>query len=271
MLCLSSWAVDDAVEEAYDRVHPLGSKERPRHVARPYVSEHTHQRVPEFEPDLTEDLALVKNVAAREAPRVRRTQPSGMGHTDEWCDCHLNQRLDREACERRWLPFGASPRERASTQFFRRLSTGGNISATRCTHRIRIQLVESSQWSLSGGARNLAEQGLEVGQRFRHDGERALATVLASQERARPMFGVRMLPRLGRATAASALRRTFHSPGFHPPSHEAPRSSLIPMVLETTARGERAFDIFSRLLQERIICVSGPVSPFHDAPPPRLR
>ena len=31
------------------------------------------------------------------------------------------------------------------------------------------------------------------------------------------------------------------------------------MVLESTARGERAFDIFSRLLQERIICVSGPV------------
>lgn len=31
------------------------------------------------------------------------------------------------------------------------------------------------------------------------------------------------------------------------------------MVLESTARGERAFDIFSRLLQERIICLSGPV------------
>ena len=65
--------------------------------------------------------------------------------------------------------------------------------------------------------------------------------------------------RLGRATAASALRRSFHPASFHPPSHEAPRSSLIPMVLESTARGERAFDIFSRLLQERIICVSGPV------------
>jgi len=31
------------------------------------------------------------------------------------------------------------------------------------------------------------------------------------------------------------------------------------MVVESTARGERAFDIFSRLLQERIICVNGPV------------
>ena len=69
-----------------------------------------------------------------------------------------------------------------------------------------------------------------------------------------------MYLRLGRGTAASVLRRSsFHAPSFHPPFHEAPRSSLIPMVLETTARGERAFDIFSRLLQERIICVSGPV------------
>ena len=29
--------------------------------------------------------------------------------------------------------------------------------------------------------------------------------------------------------------------------------ALIPMVVEQTARGERAFDIFSRLLKERII------------------
>lgn len=79
-----------------------------------------------------------------------------------------------------------------------------------------------------------------------------------------------MLSRLGRATAASALKRSFHSPGFHPSFHEAPRSNLIPMVLESTARGERAFDIFSRLLQERIICVSGPVSPRHDTTPPLL-
>ena len=34
---------------------------------------------------------------------------------------------------------------------------------------------------------------------------------------------------------------------------------LVPMVVEQTARGERAFDIFSRLLKERIIFVGGPV------------
>jgi ATP-dependent Clp protease protease subunit len=36
-------------------------------------------------------------------------------------------------------------------------------------------------------------------------------------------------------------------------------SQLIPMVVEQTSRGERAFDIYSRLLKERIIFVTGPV------------
>ncbi len=36
-------------------------------------------------------------------------------------------------------------------------------------------------------------------------------------------------------------------------------SNLIPMVVETTNRGERAYDIYSRLLKERIIFVTGGV------------
>ncbi len=36
--------------------------------------------------------------------------------------------------------------------------------------------------------------------------------------------------------------------------------TLIPIVIEKTGRGERAFDIFSRLLSDRIIFVGGPVS-----------
>lgn len=36
-------------------------------------------------------------------------------------------------------------------------------------------------------------------------------------------------------------------------------SQLIPMVVEQTARGERAFDIFSRLLKERIIFIGTPI------------
>jgi ATP-dependent Clp protease protease subunit len=35
--------------------------------------------------------------------------------------------------------------------------------------------------------------------------------------------------------------------------------NLVPMVVEQTSRGERAYDIFSRLLKERIIFVNGPV------------
>ncbi len=39
-------------------------------------------------------------------------------------------------------------------------------------------------------------------------------------------------------------------------------STLIPMVIEQTARGERSYDIFSRLLKERIIFLSGPVNDY---------
>jgi ATP-dependent Clp protease, protease subunit len=35
--------------------------------------------------------------------------------------------------------------------------------------------------------------------------------------------------------------------------------NLVPMVVEQTSRGERAFDIFSRLLKERIVFLTGPV------------
>jgi len=36
-------------------------------------------------------------------------------------------------------------------------------------------------------------------------------------------------------------------------------SSLVPIVIETTGRGERAYDIYSRLLRDRIIFLGGPV------------
>ena len=45
----------------------------------------------------------------------------------------------------------------------------------------------------------------------------------------------------------------------HTPEH---MSTLIPMVIEQTARGERSYDIFSRLLKERIIFLSGPVNDY---------
>ena len=37
-------------------------------------------------------------------------------------------------------------------------------------------------------------------------------------------------------------------------------SGLIPMVIEQTSKGERSFDIFSRMLKDRVVFLNGPVS-----------
>lgn len=39
----------------------------------------------------------------------------------------------------------------------------------------------------------------------------------------------------------------------------SPVMNLVPMVVEQTARGERAYDIYSRLLKERVIFIVGPI------------
>ncbi|XMR51725.1 ATP-dependent Clp protease proteolytic subunit [Escherichia coli] len=39
----------------------------------------------------------------------------------------------------------------------------------------------------------------------------------------------------------------------------APHMALVPMVIEQTSRGERSFDIYSRLLKERVIFLTGQV------------
>lgn len=41
--------------------------------------------------------------------------------------------------------------------------------------------------------------------------------------------------------------------------NQAPSMNLVPMVIEQTPRGERAYDIFSRLLKERIVFVNGTI------------
>ncbi|KAG2185555.1 hypothetical protein INT44_002348 [Umbelopsis vinacea] len=60
------------------------------------------------------------------------------------------------------------------------------------------------------------------------------------------------------STAASATPFGFQSAWTQPPHADA----LIPFVVEQTARGERSYDIFSRLLKERIICLNGNI---HDS------
>jgi ATP-dependent Clp protease protease subunit len=39
-------------------------------------------------------------------------------------------------------------------------------------------------------------------------------------------------------------------------------NTLVPMVVEQTARGERAYDIYSRLLKERVLFVTGPIEDY---------
>ena len=43
------------------------------------------------------------------------------------------------------------------------------------------------------------------------------------------------------------------------PPYEPSMNALVPMVVEQTNRGERAYDIYSRLLKERIIFLTGPI------------
>ena len=38
--------------------------------------------------------------------------------------------------------------------------------------------------------------------------------------------------------------------------------NLVPMVVEQTARGERAYDIYSRLLKERVVFIVGPIDDY---------
>ncbi|TSD05680.1 MAG: ATP-dependent Clp protease, protease subunit [Parcubacteria group bacterium Greene0714_7] len=43
---------------------------------------------------------------------------------------------------------------------------------------------------------------------------------------------------------------------------QTPSNSVIPMVIEKTALGERAYDIYSRLLKERIVFLGGPIDDY---------
>ncbi len=47
---------------------------------------------------------------------------------------------------------------------------------------------------------------------------------------------------------------------FDTPTPDTQALGLVPMVIETSGRGERAYDIYSRLLRERVIFLVGPVN-----------
>ena len=47
---------------------------------------------------------------------------------------------------------------------------------------------------------------------------------------------------------------------FHKSDWQPQNLGLVPMVVETSGRGERAYDIYSRLLKERVVFMVGPVT-----------
>ena len=58
------------------------------------------------------------------------------------------------------------------------------------------------------------------------------------------------------AKGITTMPEGIHSGGFD----AAPINALVPMVVEQTARGERSYDIFSRLLKDRIVLFGTPVN-----------
>ncbi|KJA25925.1 hypothetical protein HYPSUDRAFT_133796 [Hypholoma sublateritium FD-334 SS-4] len=67
-----------------------------------------------------------------------------------------------------------------------------------------------------------------------------------------------------RRRSLQTSRRLFHplsAPNFAAAHSqwEAPSANLVPIVIEQTGRGERSYDIFSRLLRERVIMLHGPI------------
>lgn len=66
---------------------------------------------------------------------------------------------------------------------------------------------------------------------------------------------------LHKLTSSSSLSliTALNSKGSHMHDPVDTYMNLVPMVVEQTSRGERAYDIFSRLLKERIIFINGPI------------
>src|ERR1700712_1734553 len=71
------------------------------------------------------------------------------------------------------------------------------------------------------------------------------------------------MPLSKRIQAPSPFRLKYS----HPTEHISPMSALdtqglglIPMVIEQSGRGERSYDIYSRLVRERVVCLVGPVN-----------
>ena len=69
-------------------------------------------------------------------------------------------------------------------------------------------------------------------------------------------------PARGLARRAQGTVANLHGSAVEagPSAPLEPTANMVPIVIQNTGQGERAFDIYSRLLQERIVCVHGPVT-----------
>merc|ERR1711993_63558 len=73
------------------------------------------------------------------------------------------------------------------------------------------------------------------------------------------------LKKTSKMSLARTLLRTLSKPTSLNPSRQFQTTGfngLIPIVIEQTGRGERSYDIYSRLLKDRIICLMGPVNDY---------
>jgi ATP-dependent Clp protease, protease subunit len=61
---------------------------------------------------------------------------------------------------------------------------------------------------------------------------------------------------------AGGRNPNFMSPTFQSGASESRNSMLVPMVVEQTGRGERSYDIYSRLLKDRIIFIGTPIDDY---------
>merc|ERR1712027_226239 len=80
---------------------------------------------------------------------------------------------------------------------------------------------------------------------------------------------LRMVPRMLTSTTRGfgtqktlATNYEWHSSGGFGTPKRDPVTGLVPIVVEQTGRGERSYDIYPRLLKDRIICLMGPVDDY---------
>ena len=71
---------------------------------------------------------------------------------------------------------------------------------------------------------------------------------------------MRLEPRAASPSGTGPLFHREERMPFHPPPPGFSGLGLVPTVIEQSGRGERAYDIYSRLLRERIVFLVGPVN-----------